>query len=153
MPCNVDDLEREHAMVTRWGGIVPSLSVCTLTSGTRWTRYRPDAWFPDRGGLNAETKAQWLFRAILAIKFPMDMYNHYGGDGGGGQALVIRLREERGGSGGGVGYPVLLLGEVVSSPAVLLITNEESPVSPVSVGGGEEMEGLEGMEGMVEEVY
>lgn len=74
--------------------------------GTRWSRYRPDAWFPDRGGPNAETKAQWLFRAIVAVKYPLDMYADV--HDAEGQALMSKLRELR---DRGVDYPLLVLGE------------------------------------------
>ncbi|KAF8633585.1 hypothetical protein AX15_001378 [Amanita polypyramis BW_CC] len=106
MPISMDDLDREHDTVTRWGQILPGLQICTLPSGTRWSRFRPDAWFPDKGGPNSDTKAQWLFRAILAVRFPLDMYADVHDEDG--QALVSRLRELR---DSGVEYPVLVLGE------------------------------------------
>ncbi|KAF8722651.1 hypothetical protein AX14_009717 [Amanita brunnescens Koide BX004] len=106
MDIDLDDLDQEHDTVMRWGYIVPSLQFCTLPSGTRWSRYRPDAWFPDRGGPNAETKAQWLFRAIVAVKYPLDMYADV--HDAEGQALMSKLRELR---DRGVDYPLLVLGE------------------------------------------
>ncbi|KAK2462844.1 hypothetical protein APHAL10511_005042 [Amanita phalloides] len=117
VPISVDDLDHEHDTVTRWGHIIPSLQFCTLPSGTRWSRYRPDAWFPDRGGPYADTKAQWLFRAILAVKFPLDMYADI--QDAEGQALVSKLRELR---DRGVEYPVLVLGETYSLEEV--VTNQ-----------------------------
>ncbi|KAF8641064.1 hypothetical protein AX17_000708 [Amanita inopinata Kibby_2008] len=122
MTCNVDDLDREHATVSRWGEKVPTLQVCTLLSGTRWSRFRPDAWFPDRSGPNAEIKIQWLFKAILALKFPLDMYADMADAQG--RELVSRLRELR---DRGVEYPVLVLGEtsVITATGDIEFVDEE----------------------------
>jgi len=106
--------------VARWGRIVPTLRVCTLCSGTKWSRFRPDAWFPDRGGANAEAKAQWLFRAILSVKYPLDMYADLQQEEG--KALVSRLQDLR---DRGVRYPVLVLGQT-SSDTVTLETDLDS---------------------------
>lgn len=97
--------------------------------GTRWSRYRPDAWFPDRGGPNADTKAQWLFRAIVAVKFPLDMYaDSHDAEG---QALMSKLRELR---DRGVEYPLLVLGDGVEE-ADLTIETPNVEAGEHEVGG------------------
>lgn len=104
MPVEVADLEKEYKTVVRWGQVVPTLQICTLQSGTKWSRFRPGVWFPDKGGLNAEVKAQWLFHAILAVKYPLDMYADLQSEEG--RALVSRLREFR---DQGCEFPVLMV--------------------------------------------
>ena len=106
----------------------PGYKRCCL-GGTRWSRYRPDAWFPDRGGPNADTKAQWLFRAIVAVKFPLDMYADI--HDAEGQALMSKLRELR---DRGVEYPLLVLGETSG-------VEEATTETPNVEAGGHEVGG------------
>jgi hypothetical protein len=157
MDIDLDVLDLEHETVMRWGYIVPSLQFCTLPSGsfppfffpgpgykrcclggTRWSRYRPDAWFPDRGGPNADTKAQWLFRAIVAVKFPLDMYADIHDVEG--QALMSKLRELR---DRGVEYPLLVLGESSGVEEADLTTETPNVEAGGHEVGGENAEVME----------
>ncbi|KAF8229892.1 hypothetical protein L208DRAFT_1378744 [Tricholoma matsutake] len=84
-------LDKEYDMVARWGDQCPSLLVCSLPSGTKWSRMLESVWFPDIEGKHASLAAKWKVRAIASVKFPLELY--YGLQDQNGDELVPQLRE------------------------------------------------------------
>ncbi|KAF9446500.1 hypothetical protein P691DRAFT_761585 [Macrolepiota fuliginosa MF-IS2] len=76
------DLDEEYQTVQRWGAIMPSLTVCTLPSTTRWTRFKDNHWFPI-GDLRIDPsrsiKMRWFFRAFINGTYPSEMFPEISG--------------------------------------------------------------------------
>ncbi|KAF8890089.1 hypothetical protein BD779DRAFT_1671453 [Infundibulicybe gibba] len=72
--CTHSDLDQEFDIVNGWGQQLSTLSTCTLPSGTKWLRVHKNAWFPKCEGDNLKVKSDWLVRALLSLRFPLELY-------------------------------------------------------------------------------